>query len=141
MKPLLLIITDKAPSGYWPEWHAVWCAPAQTEVSEFSVDEVIFMPGQGVAPLCQGLFAGACWPREVPMALITDEALLLPDPGSNIPLANLSEKDSGMLFFPQHKYFIQCAEEALRAHNPALGMVTLLDGWHQASICFDSSKE
>ncbi|MEG0866459.1 MAG: hypothetical protein RSG77_05335 [Hafnia sp.] len=134
MKPLLLIVTETAPCGVWPEWHTVWCAPAGADITDSSASEVILMPAEKVPPLCQGLFAGACWSVDVPVALITDDQWLLPSPTSPTAQACLIEADHGMLFFPKHQQFVLSAQNAIRTHNPALGRVSLQEGFYQASI-------
>lgn len=134
MKPLLLIVTETVPCGSWPEWHSIWCAPAKANIQNSQANEVVFMPEGEISTLCKALYALACMPTDTPVALITDDRWLLPSPNTSIAQACLSEPDRGMLFFPQHQQFVICAQNAIRAHNSALGEVNLMDSWHQASI-------
>lgn len=117
----------------------LWLALSPTApVRPDSVARVLWCPPGGLmVPLCHALYAAEADGQENPLIISTPPAL--PAALTRLPLpdratAFLAGPDDGALFFPSAIRFRQYAREAIRAHNPETGPLTLAVAWQQVCL-------
>ncbi|RTP97292.1 hypothetical protein EKN38_22405 [Enterobacter sp. WCHEn045836] len=117
------------------DWRTFCCAQEKGAGNE--ADVIIDIPAGKMSPLGVGLFALEKFELQAPLLVSTQslsERLLdtLPDPDRAV--ASFSDPDTGYICFRTADDFVRCAKDAIRAHDPLKGEVSLLDVWQQALL-------
>jgi len=100
-------------------------------------DVVIDIPSRKMPPLSQGLFALEQFDPQGLLVISTQplsERVMDKLSTADRAASCLSEPDVGYICFRTADDFIRCAKDAIRAHDPLKGYVSLMDVWQQALL-------
>ncbi|OUC39429.1 hypothetical protein BJP35_0017 [Enterobacter sp. J49] len=137
MKNQFLLVGSSFPPAQYAGWQTFWCVQSSKCIQNNLDIITISLPVARMPALSQALFALDKLELQKPLVISTvslTEASVNTLVCSGRITAWLPEPNYGYMSFPTAAQFTSLAKEAMRAHNPAKGDITLEDVWCQVLL-------